>query len=73
MGIRQWHWGKLVILWAWGAVIAGPLLFRFLTQPVQVDPIVSMIGFFGSLAILIVLSAVTWRWLGDRADASKSK
>jgi len=73
MGIRQWHWGKLVILWAWGGLIAAPLLYRFLTQPVQVDPVMSSVGFFGSLAILILLSAVTWRWLGDRKDTPKSQ
>ena len=73
MAIRRWHWGKIVILWAWGAAITGPLLFRFLTQPVQNDPLVSTIGFFGSLAILIALSVVTWRWLGNQDESPPPK
>lgn len=66
VSIRRWHWGKLVILWAWGGVPAALLLTRFLAYEVQVAPLVSLLALGGSVAILLALSVVTWQWLGGR-------
>lgn len=66
MGIRRWHWGKIVILWAWGAAAAALLLARFLSQAAQADPLVSTLSFLGSVLILGALSVVTWLWLGGK-------
>jgi len=73
MNIRKWHKGKIVILWAWGAVIVLLLLEAlrkhrdFLTQYVFLG--------FAVLALLLVvplaLSVVTWKWLGAKECAEK--
>ena len=69
--IKRWHWGKIVILWAWGGVFVALLLTRFLSQKADVDPIASSISFFGSVLILAALTVVTWLWLGGKDGAPK--
>jgi hypothetical protein len=66
MSIKRWHWGKIVILWAWGGLIVALLLTKFLSQRAELDPFVSSLSFFGSLLILAALSIVTWLWLGGK-------
>lgn len=66
MSIRQWHWGKIVILWAWGAVLAAALLAQFVAEPVGNAPGLSALSLGLSFLILLLLSAVTWRWLGGK-------
>lgn len=66
MAIRTWHWGKLVILWGWGLVVAGPLFAFFLRQRGQDVSSGQATAFLASVLILLALSAVTWRWLGGR-------
>jgi len=69
MSIKRWHWGKIVILWAWGGVVVALLLTRFLSQKAEVDPVVSSMSFLGSVLILIALTIVTWLWLGGKDQA----
>lgn len=64
--IQRWHWGKVVILWAWGGVIAALLLTNFLSSPVSEAPGTSSFTFFASVAVLAALTAITWRWLGGK-------
>ena len=71
VGIRRWHWGKIVILWSWGGLIVALLLTRFLSQRVEVDPTVSSLSFVGCLVLLIALTVVTWIWLGGK-DGGRS-
>ena len=66
MSIKRWHWGKIVILWAWGGLIVALLLTKFLSQKTELDPVGSSLSFFGSLLILAALSIVTWLWLGGK-------
>lgn len=66
MAIRGWHWGKVVILWAWGGVIAGLLLADFLGTPVRSAPMAKLVEFVSSVGILVALSMVTWTWLSGR-------
>ena len=66
MAIRRWHWGKLVILWAWGVLIAGIMLTDFLGTPVQSSPYVHLFEFVISLLIFLMTTAVTWRWLSGK-------
>jgi protein-S-isoprenylcysteine O-methyltransferase Ste14 len=63
MRIHRWHWGKVVILWAWGGVIAALLLAVFISTPILENPALATIAFVGCLVLLIALSAVTWVWL----------
>lgn len=68
MSIRKWHKGKLIILWAWGIAIVSLLMTDFLTSSVQSSPSRHSVEFLVTLLILLALSAVTWRWLGDRSE-----
>jgi hypothetical protein len=69
-GIRRWHWGKLVILWAWGSVIVAFLLAVFVPNEPREQPWVSSLALLGSVVTLVVLSSVTWHWLGSKEDGS---
>lgn len=64
--MRQWHWGKIAILWSWGGLIVALLLTKFLSQEAAIDPAGSAASFLGSLAILAGLTVVTWIWLGGK-------
>ena len=66
MAIRRWHWGKLVILWAWGLAVAGPLFAFFQRQQGENISPAQATAFLLSVLVLVALSAVTWRWLGGR-------
>lgn len=68
MRIQRWHWGKIVILWAWGGLFVALLLTRFLSQEADLDPVASTLSFFGSVLILGSLTIVTWLWLGGKED-----
>jgi hypothetical protein len=66
MAVRDWHYGKLVMLWAWGVI----LMFLSLQLLRSLSDAQSLMRLaFGSLMIAtvigipIVLSAITWRWL----------
>jgi hypothetical protein len=67
--IRRWHWGKIVILWAWGGLVVALLLTRFLSQKAELDPEGSLLCFLGSALILGALTIATWLWLGGKDDA----
>jgi hypothetical protein len=64
--IGRWHWGKLVILWAWGGVGGALLLARFLSAPADASPMTSAFAFLGSFTVLVGLSIITWIWLGGK-------
>jgi hypothetical protein len=66
MKIQQWHWGKIVILWAWGGLFVALMLTRFLSQRADADPTASSLSFLGSLVVLASLTVVTWMWLGGK-------
>ena len=69
MKVRRWHWGKVVILWAWGGVIVALLLTNFLSSPAEQNPAASTVTFLASVLILLALTAVTWVWLGGKDGA----
>ena len=71
VNVRRWHWGKIVILWAWGGVAAALSLVVFLSSPANQSPAISAFTSLGSLAILLVLSSVTWVWLGAKDGKEK--
>jgi hypothetical protein len=66
VSIRQWHWGKIALLWGWGGVLVALLLTNFLSSPATESPARSTVMFLGSLVILIALSTLTWIWLGGK-------
>lgn len=66
MAVEQWHWGKLVILWAWGGTFAALLLTLFVLEPVQQAPTRSALSLVLTVALLLALTGITWRWLGGK-------
>ena len=63
MAIRQWHWGKLLLLWAWGGALCL-VLVQVIIRTTSFVPGFALIG--AVLAVLLTLSAITWKWLGGK-------
>jgi hypothetical protein len=66
VAIQQWHWGKLVLLWAWGGTLAALLMTLFVVEPVENSPARSALSLALTIGLLLALSAITWRWLGGK-------
>lgn len=68
MPIREWHWGKIVLLWGAGVVLVW-LLVILLAGMVFTSstPIIAYaVAFLGSgivIAVPVALFLVTWKWL----------
>ena len=75
MSVRNWHYGKLIILWAWGGIVASLALLDFQTRPVEAGPFRHLFELVFVLIVLGALSAITWHWLGDRPreDSASTK
>jgi len=63
MAVKQWHVGRIVLLWAWGIALSAVLIV-VITRTENFIPGFIYLGVL--LAILIALSAVTWRWFGEK-------
>ncbi len=63
MDVKNWHVGKLVILWAWGIVVIG-IALQILEEIKDFIPGFIVIG--AIFVIPIVLSVITWKWLSGR-------
>jgi hypothetical protein len=64
MTIHKWHWGKLLILWAWGVIIV-------LLAEQALERTKYLWGFIFILIIAIVplvLSVITWKWLTGKEN-----
>jgi hypothetical protein len=68
MGIRKWHFGKLIILWCWCGVPAALFITDFQLGRADASVGRHLFDLAGALSLLLFLSAVTWHWLGDRAE-----
>lgn len=70
MAITRWHYGKLIILWAWG--LLADVMLWYLATGLEPDGSDSLTSIFGlvliacMIAIPAALSVVTWKWLGGR-------
>jgi hypothetical protein len=70
MAITRWHYGKLILLWTWGA-LAVVVLFYVATdlEPDGNDSVTSIFGLVMIVCMVAIpgaLSVVTWKWLGGR-------
>lgn len=68
--VKNWHYGKIVLLWAWGAAISF-FSFNFLQSTesfVLGFPLILLIA-----GIPIILSIITWKWLGRKENARDKK
>jgi hypothetical protein len=63
MGIRKWHVGKIVLLWAWG-IAACLVIIQLVVR--TTDFVLGFILIGALLAILVTLSVVTWKWLSAK-------
>lgn len=63
MDVKNWHVGKLVILWAWGIVVIG-IALQVLEKIKHFTTGFIVIG--AIFVIPIVLSVITWKWLSGR-------
>jgi hypothetical protein len=68
MRIKKWHFGKLIILWSWGGLLAALSLTLFLSGPVSASPVLHLLSFGATFAILVTLSAITWHWLSGKEE-----
>jgi len=66
MPIRKWHPGKLVILWVWGGIALAFALTDFLTRSLRESPLMHLFEITFVLLGLLVLTAITWHWLGGK-------
>jgi hypothetical protein len=68
VAIAQWHPGKLILLWAWGITLILLALLGVQAMPSQTLAGV-LVGFAllaFAIAVPVILSVITWVWLGGR-------
>jgi hypothetical protein len=70
--LRNWHWGKIVIVWAWGGMLVIALLRVFLTTPAAEKPGLAASTLIAALIVLIALSSITWMWLSGKESNRSS-
>ncbi len=71
MSVRGWHPGKLVLLWAWGAVlvvVAFTVLSGMETPTTGLGLVLGFVLIAAVVGIPVVLSVLTWIWLEGRED-----
>ena len=68
--IPRWHPGKLILLWAWGVLAAGLVLTDFMRRTQASTLVLQLFELVFVLLLLLVLSAITWTWLGGRESHS---
>jgi hypothetical protein len=63
MAIRNWHTGKIIMLWVWALVLMGLSLEGIKTT----ENVILGFVLIGALFCLpLVLSVITWKWLGGK-------
>lgn len=75
MPVRRWHIGKLVLLWAWGAVLILLALAGVQAVPSN-EASWTLLGWllvFLAVAVPVGLSVITWIWLGGREDSGQQR
>ena len=65
--IQKWHYGKMIILWAWVSVIVEMLLVLARDKDSGSIPVV--LERFAAFVFVLALSVVTWIWLGGKEQA----
>ena len=68
MALRQWHYGKLIMLWAWGGFFMW--FAWYVLDPLEANNTGKLIFGYSVLAVLLAipaaLSVMTWKWLGGK-------
>jgi hypothetical protein len=63
MAIRNWHGGKILLLWVWGIVVSGVVL-KILEGTRDFVRGFILIG--AIIVIPMILSVITWKWLSGK-------
>lgn len=70
MAVKNWHYGKLILLWCWGVVLLAVLLR--LLESLNEERFVLGTGLILLLfGIPIVLSMLTWKWLSGKEGSAE--
>ena len=65
MAIKNWHFGKIILLWAWGIVFTLLLMIQLESSKKENYVLGSILILF-VVATPLILSVITWRWLSGR-------
>lgn len=63
MAIKNWHIGKIILLWVWGILLAF-LGFNILESVEHFVVGYILIGLI--LGIPFIISVITWKWLSGK-------
>ena len=63
MAVRNWHFGKIVLMWAWGVVLVA-VTFQLVERTEHFVFGFTLIGVL--IAIPVTLSVITWKWLSGK-------
>jgi predicted membrane channel-forming protein YqfA (hemolysin III family) len=69
MAVARWHYGKIVLLWVWGVALMGIVFtsIQALSHPQSASQLIFAFLLLALLAAIpLVLSIVTWKWLGGK-------
>lgn len=72
MSIQKWHFGKLIVLWSWGGLFSALALTDVMTAKSSESPGFHLGELVVVVIVLIVLSVITWRWLGGKETPSET-
>lgn len=65
MAVQAWHWGKLLIIWSWGLLVAVGIVAFVLSLPEE-EYRMGLWLLLLALAIPVGLTVPTWRWLSGK-------
>lgn len=65
MAIRNWHYGKLILLWAWGGILGYIALVVLLALSGE-SYVVGTLLVVVLVGLPLLLSVVTWKWFGAK-------
>ena len=63
VAVKDWHVGKLGLLWGWGVVLIAFALN--LVQKID-NPFLGFALLLGVVSVPILLTFLTWRWLSGK-------
>jgi len=63
MAIRNWHVGKVLLLWTWGVVLVAATLRHL--EPTH-NFVIGFMLIAALIAIPLALSVITWKWFGGK-------
>jgi hypothetical protein len=69
VALRNWRVGKLIILWAWGALVSVVAYINYPRVPID-RPLTGHLLWIAVLVPPVVLTILSWRWLTARETSN---